>query len=114
MGPLEKFMEFIKDFVVDGGRRYLERKLFDFLWERIKPVLLKAGKKLWQILKDKLQKMKKKWLDIKERHRKRACVPPQTLIFMNEHRKDNHSYVILIMIIANQKHMIIIIVISLK
>ena len=112
MGFLKKFIEFIKGFVVDGGRRYLEKKIFDFLWEKIKPILLRAAKKLWKLVKGKLRKIKKKWLDFRQRKRVRAGT--QALIFMNEYRNDNHSYEILIMIIVIDKHMIIIVVISLK
>lgn len=112
MESLEKIIEFIKDFVVDGGRRYLEKKIFDFLWEKIKPILLKVGKKLWKLVKGKLRKIKKKWLDFKKRKRASTAIP--ALIFMNEHRKDNHSYVNLIMIIAGPTCIITIIVISHK
>ena len=109
---LFELIEIIVTFIVDNGRAYLKRKLFDFLWEKFKPILLKAAKKLWQMLKDKLQKIKKKWLDF--RQRKRACPNTQTLIFMNEYQEDNHSYNFLIIIIVTQKYMIIIIIVRQK
>ena len=113
MGFLKEFIDFIKGFVVDGGRRYLEKKIFDFLWERIKPLLLKSARKLCQILKDRLQKVKKKWLEL--RQKKRANVHETlTLIFINEYRRDNHSCEVMIMITVTQKYMIIIVVTSLK
>lgn len=109
---LFEFIEFIATFIINNGKTYLEKKLFDFLWEKIKPILLKAGKKLWQIIKDKLQKIKKKWLESGKRKRARAGT--QTLIFMNEQQNDDHSYKFVVMIIAINKHIIIIVVISLK
>lgn len=113
MGFLKEFIDFIKGFVVDGGRRYLEKKIFDFLWKRINPLLLKAARKLCQILKDRLQKVKKKWLEL--RQKKRANVHETlTLIFINEYRHDNHSCEVMIMITVTQKYMIIIVVTSLK
>ena len=100
MDIFEKFAEMVVNFVRKYVVKFVVNKLLDWIWKKIKPKLLKIGRRLWQMLKDKLQKTRKKWLNIKEKCRKRACVPPQTLFFVNECQNDNQSHVVLIMIIV--------------
>ena len=111
MDIFDKFAEMVVNFVRRYVVKFVVNKLLDWLWKKIKPKLLKIGRRLWQMLKDKLQKTRKKWINF--RQRKRACAWTQTLSFMNEYCQENHSYEI-IMIISTQKQMIIIIVISHK
>ena len=109
-----KFVETVVNFVRKYVVKFIVNQVLDWLWKKIKPKLLKIGRRLWQMLKDKLQKTRKKWLNIKEKCRKRARAVTQTLIFMNEYCYGIHSCTILIMIINTQKQMIIITEISLK
>ena len=103
MDIFDKFAEMVVKFVVN--------KLLDWIWKKIKPKLLKIGRRLWQMLKDKLQKTRKKWINFRQRKRASTAIP--ALIVVNEYLQENHSYEI-IMIISTQKQMIIIIVISHK
>ena len=113
MDIFDKFAEMVVKFVRKYIVKFVVNKLLDWIWKKIKPKLLKAARKLCQILKDRLQKVKKEWLDL--RQKKRANVHETlTLIFINEYWHDNHSCEIMIMIISTQKQMIIIIVISHK
>ena len=112
MDIFEKFAETAVNFVRKYVVKFIVNKLLDWIWKKIKLKLLKIGRKLWQILKDKLQKTRKKWINF--RQRKRACAVTQTLIFATEYQNDNQSCIVLIMIISTQKQMIIIIVISHK
>lgn len=115
MDILENFIEAVVNFIRQYVVKFVINKVLDWLWKKMKPKLLKVGKKLWQMLKDKLRKMKKKWTDFRKRHKERVNARKTlTLIFMNEYWYDNHSYEVLIMIIATQKQMTMIIVISLK
>ena len=112
MDIFEKFAETAVNFVRKYVVKFIVNKLLDWLWKEIKPKLLKIGRKLWQMLKNRRQKIQKKWLDFRQRKRVRAVT--QTLIFATEYQNDNQSCIILIMIISTQKQMIIIIVISHK
>ena len=112
MDIFEKFAETAVNFVRKYVVKFIVNKLLDWLWKKIKPKLLKIGRKLWQMLKNRRQKIQKKWLDFRQRKRARAVT--QTLIFMNEYCYGIHSCTILIMIINTQKQMIIITEISLK
>lgn len=114
MDVFEKFIETVVNFVRKYVVKFIVNKVLDWLWKKIKPKLLKIGREIKLKLKDKLQKTRKKWLNIKEKHRKRACAPPQTLLFVNEYRQDNHSYEITIMIVISKKQMIIIVALSHK
>ena len=111
MDIFEKFAEMVVNFVRKYVVKFVVNKLLDWIWKKIKPKLLKIVRRLWQMLKDKLQKTRKEWLNIKEKCRKRACVPPQTLFFVNECQNDNQSHVVLIMIIVIDRQIIIIVVI---
>ena len=113
MDIFDKFAEMVVKFVRKYVVKFVVNKLLDWIWKKIKPKLLKAARKLCQILKDRLQKVKKKWLELKQK--KRANVHETlTLIFINEYRHDNHSCEVMIMITVTQKYMIIIVVTSLK
>ena len=112
MDIFEKFAETAVNFVRKYVVKFVVNKLLDWIWKKIKPKLLKIGRKLWQMLKNRRQKIQKKWLDFRQRKRARAVT--QTLIFMNEYCYGIHSCTILIMIINTQKQMIIITEISLK
>ena len=112
MDVFEKFAEMIVNFVRKYVVKFVINKVLDWLWKKIKPKLLKIGREMKQKLKDKLHKIRKKWSDFRQRKRARAVT--QTLIFMNEPRINDHSYVILIMIIKLDKNMTIIIAIKLK
>lgn len=112
MDIFEKFAETAVNFVRKYVVKFIVNKLLDWLWKKIKPKLLKIGRKLWQMLKNRRQKIQKKWLDFRQRKRARAAT--QTLIFATEYQNDNQSCIVLIMIISTQKQMIIIIVISHK
>lgn len=110
MDIVEKFIEIVVNFIRQYVVKFVVNKVLDWFWKKMKPKLLKTGKKLWMLLKDKLQKIKTKWLDY--RKRKRARAGTQTLIFIAECQNNNQSHIVVIMIIVNQKQMIIIIVIS--
>ena len=107
-----KFAETVVDFVRKYVVKFVVNKVLDWIWKKIKPKLLKVGREMKQKLKDKLHKIRKKWMNFKQRKRARAVT--QTLIFMNEYCYSIHSCTILIMIIDTQKQMIIITEISLK
>mgnify|MGYP004438646857 CR=1 FL=1 len=107
-----KFAETVVDFVRKYVVKFVVNKVLDWIWKKIKPKLLKVGREMKQKLKDKLHKIRKKWMNFKQRKRARAVT--QTLIFMNEYCYGIHSCTILIMIIDTQKQMIIITEISLK
>ena len=109
MDIFDKFAEMVVNFVRRYVVKFVVNKLLDWIWKKIKPKLLKIGRRLWQMLKDKLQKTRKKWLDFRQRKRARAAT--QTLIFATEYQNDNQSYIALIMIIVIDRQIIIIVVI---
>ena len=84
MDIFDKFAEMVVKFVRKYVVKFVVNKLLDWIWKKIKPKLLKAARKLCQILKDRLQKVKKKWLEL--RQKKRANVhnilarEPMTLV----------------------------------
>ena len=108
-----KFVETVVDFVRKYVVKFIVNKVLDWLWKKIKPKLLKIGREMKQKLKDKLHKIRKKWMNFTQRKRANVC-KTLTLIFMNEFCYGIHSCTILIMIINTQKQMIIITEISLK
>lgn len=102
MDIFEKFAETAVNFVRKYVVKFIVNKLLDWLWKKIKPKLLKIGRKLWQMLKNRRQKIQKKWLDFRQRKRARAVT--QTLIFATEYQNDNQSYIVIIMIIPIKKN----------
>ena len=112
MDVFEKFIETVVNFIRKYVVKFVVNKVLDWLWKKMKPKLLKIGRKLWQMLKDKLQKIQKKWMNFKQRKRASTAIPALTV--MNEHCQENHSYEIEIMIIVTDKHIIVIVVSSLK
>lgn len=107
-----ELIEIIANFVRQHVVGYLINKVLEWLWRKIKPKLLKLSRKLKQKLKDGAQKKRKKWMNFRQRKRASTAIP--ALIFMNGHRKDSHSYVIVIMITKIDNRIIIITLISLR
>lgn len=66
MDIFDKFAEMVVKFVRKYVVKFVVNKLLDWIWKKIKPKLLKAARKLCQILKDRLQKVKKKWLELRQ------------------------------------------------
>ena len=115
MDIFDEFIEMAVNFVRKYVVKFIVNKVLDWLWKKIKPKLLKVGRKMKLKLKDKLYKIRKKWLNF--RQRKRVNVHETLTLIqnsMNEHQINDHSYNVLIMIINTQKQMIIITEISLK
>ena len=115
MDIFDEFIEMVVNFVRKYVVKFVVNKVLDWLWKKIKPKLLKVGRKMKLKLKDKLYKIRNKWLNF--RQRKRVNVHETLTLIqnsMNEHQINDHSYNVLIMIIDTKNQMTIIVVISLK
>ena len=86
MDVFEKFAEMVVNFVRKYVIKFVVNKVLDWLWKKIKPKLLKVGREMKQKLKDKLYKIRKKWINF--RQRKRVNVHETLTLIqnsMNEH-----------------------------
>ena len=103
MDIFEKFAEMVVNFVRKYVVKFIVNQVLDWLWKKIKPKLLKIGRKLWQKSNVKLCTlctMQVKPSKLKQRKR------------TNDYNALVLILIIIIMITMIPKHMIIIIVIS--
>ena len=58
MDIFDKFAEMVVNFVRRYVVKFVVNKLLDWIWKKIKPKLLKIGRRLWQMLKDNKKRKK--------------------------------------------------------
>ena len=59
MDIFDKFAEMVVKFVRRYVVKFVVNKLLDWIWKKIKPKLLKIGRRLWQMLKTDGRKYKR-------------------------------------------------------